>query len=248
MEGLYLSYENRCLGYGLGGGAQKKLPLLLVTGFLGAGKTTLLRHILENKANLRLAVLVNEIAEVDIDGHLLNTKRHNEGLGICTKELVNGCVCCSAKDDLRGAVQRVLERRETLDYMIVETSGAADPRPVAAALAPLCRLDMVVTLVDATTVDDCIGSRIFLAQLASADMVLLNKCDAVTSELLEGVEESLRMVTAAQIVRCNYGSVSLTDILDVRLIQVHPPPLFRLTGTSRHEHDPPPFSEVLAHT
>ena len=77
-----------------------------------AGKTTLLRHLIQNKANLKLAVLVNEIAEIDIDGQLLNAAQNNAGLGICTRELVSGCVCCSASDDLRTAVRAILERQD----------------------------------------------------------------------------------------------------------------------------------------
>ena len=107
---MFLNFENRCLGYSES--SSRKIPLLLVTGFLGAGKTTLLKHLLENKANLKLAVLVNEIAEIDIDGQLLNTTEHNAGMGICTRELINGCVCCSASDDLRTAVRAVLDRRD----------------------------------------------------------------------------------------------------------------------------------------
>jgi cobalamin biosynthesis protein CobW len=110
MESMFLNFENRCLGYSES--SSRKIPLLLVTGFLGAGKTTLLKHLLENKANLKLAILVNEIAEIDIDGQLLNTTEHNAGMGICTRELINGCVCCSASDDLRAAVRAVLDRRD----------------------------------------------------------------------------------------------------------------------------------------
>jgi G3E family GTPase len=110
MESMFLSFENRCLGYGES--STRKIPLLLVTGFLGAGKTTLLRHLLQNKANLKLAILVNEIAEIDIDGLLLNSAENNAGLGICTRELSHGCVCCSASDDLRAAVRTILDRRD----------------------------------------------------------------------------------------------------------------------------------------
>ena len=125
MESMYLNFENRCLGYSES--SSRKIPLLLVTGFLGAGKTTLLKHLLENKANLKLAVLVNEIAEIDIDGQLLNTIEHNAGMGICTREIVNGCVCCSASDDLRAAVRAVLDRRDIVVRNIPTISSATNP-------------------------------------------------------------------------------------------------------------------------
>lgn len=116
--------RNRWLGYSA---TKPKLPLPLVTGFLGAGKTTLLRHLLCNKWNLRMAVLVTELGSIDIDGALRKSTDNNAGLGICTQELTSGCVCCNVKDDLREAVLAVLDRRDTVDYLVVETSGAADP-------------------------------------------------------------------------------------------------------------------------
>lgn len=197
-ENMCVSFENRCLGYTA---TKPKLPLLLVTGFLGSGKTTLLRHLLCNKSNLRVAVLVNELGTIDIDGELLKSTDNNAGLGICSQELTNGCLCCHVKDDLRRAVLAVLERRETVDYLVIETSGAADPRPVAATLAQLCRLDLLVTIVDGTAAAEQAEMALFRHQLGAADLVLLNKSDLLEEAAAKAAEALIAAITSAKIVR-----------------------------------------------
>ena len=214
MENMSLAYENRCLGYT---NSKPKLPLLLVTGFLGSGKTTLLRHLLCNKANLRVAVLVNELGKIDIDGELLKSVNHNEGLGICTGELANGCVCCSVKDDLRRAVLSVLERRESVDYLVIETSGATDPRPVAAALAQLCRLDLLVTVVDGSAAAQQARLPLFCQQVAAADLVLLNKTDLLDVPALRAAEAVISGISQAKIVHTSHGNVPLPLLMDLQM-------------------------------
>ena len=214
MENMCLAYENRCLGYSA---TKPKLPLLLVTGFLGAGKTTLLRHLLCNKSNLRMAVLVNELGSIDIDGALLKSTDNNAGLGICTQELTNGCVCCNVKDDLRKAVLSVLDRRDTVDYLVVETSGAADPRPVAATLAQLCRLDLVVTVVDGTAAAEQCALPLFRDQLAAADLVLLNKSDLLEEPGAQAAEAQIAASTSAKCIRTSHGKVPLDLLMDLQV-------------------------------
>ncbi|EKX46704.1 hypothetical protein GUITHDRAFT_56193, partial [Guillardia theta CCMP2712] len=194
------------------------LPMLLVTGFLGSGKTTLLRHLLTNKSNLRIAVLVNEIGSIDIDGELLRSCDNNAGLGICTQELTNGCVCCNVRDDLRREVLKVLERRETVDYLVIETSGAADPRPVAASLNKLCRLDLVVTVVDATAISSQLETKLARQQISAADFILLNKVDLLGSEqAVSEVEREISKLSSAKIVKTEYGRVPIELLMDLHV-------------------------------
>ena len=161
---------------------------------------------------------VNELGSIDIDGALLKSTDNNAGLGICTQELTNGCVCCNIKDDLRQAVLSVLERRDTVEYLVVETSGAADPRPVAATLAQLCRLDLVVTVVDGTAAaEQCAAVPLFRDQLAAADLVLLNKSDLLEEPAAQAAEALIAANTSAKCIRTSHGKVPLDLLMDLQV-------------------------------
>ncbi|MFO1163212.1 MAG: GTP-binding protein [Reyranellaceae bacterium] len=193
-----------------------RLPVTLVTGFLGSGKTTLVNHILTNRRGVRAAVLVNELGAIGIDNDLIVD---TDGGMI---ELSNGCICCSINNDLVDGIVRVLSREEPVDHLLVETTGIADPLPVALTFQrpefrDLLRLDAIVTLADAEQFSlDLFDSVAARHQLHYADVVLLNKCDLADEEKLSAVEGGIRSVTqAARLVRTTRSAVPLPLILDL---------------------------------
>ncbi len=210
------------------------LPVTIITGFLGSGKTTLLNHILTNQQGLKTAVLVNEFGEIGIDNELIVTT------GEDMVELNNGCVCCTINNDLVEAVYKVLEREEKVDYLVVETTGLADPLPVALTflgteLRDMTRLDSIVTVVDCENFSlDLFNSEAAYSQIAYGDIILLNKVDLVDEADVDALEVRIRDIKAgARILRTTKSQVPLPLILSVGLFESDQ---YFGAETSGHDH------------
>ena len=194
---------------------KKKTPVTIITGFLGSGKTTLLNNILTNRDNLKIAVLVNEFGEINIDSQLLVSIDEDMIL------LSNGCICCTINASLIDAINKVLERNN-IDYIMIETTGLAEPVPLimtfsSSNLRDATRLDSILTLVDAENFSlRNFDNQIALEQVIYGDIIILNKIDLVSEAKLEEIETYIRSVKIrAKIIRSEYGQVFLPFILDV---------------------------------
>ncbi|MGQ9837833.1 MAG: CobW family GTP-binding protein [Cyanobacteriota bacterium] len=215
---------------------KRGLPVTIVTGFLGSGKTTLLNHILNNQKGMRTAVLVNEFGEISIDSQLIISSEED------LVELNNGCICCTVRGDIVESVLRLMERSDKIDYLVVETTGLADPLPVALTflgpeLRDLTRLDSIITLVDATNfAPDLFNSDVAYSQIAYGDVILLNKADLVTESELQRLEERIRQIKEdARILRSINSAVQLELILDTDLFQASALP--QETAHDHPDHD-----------
>lgn len=195
----------------------EQIPVTVLTGFLGAGKTTLLNHLLSKQHGYKCAVIINEFSEVSIDNQLV------VGVDEEILELNNGCLCCRVRGDLIKSLADLLRRQKRFDYVLIETTGLADPGPVvhtfmASELVERLRLDGVVTVVDARHIDKELDEAPEPAQqIAFADVLLLNKTDLVPPAEADRIEARLRkMNSLAAIHRTTNAQIDPARLLNVR--------------------------------
>ena len=221
--------------------SEKIVPITLLTGYLGAGKTTLINHVLNNQEGYKVAVIVNDIGEVNIDADLI-------GKGGIVKEkdsslvpLSNGCICCTLKVDLMQQIVDLIKTRK-FDYILIEASGICEPLPIAQTITVLseqteeyglpkiCRLDNVVTVVDSLRLRDEFNcgdnlvkeeiedediENLLIQQIEFCNKIILNKVDEVSSDELNKVKAIIRKLQPkAELIETNYGKVEVSKILD----------------------------------
>lgn len=220
-----------------------KIPVTVLTGYLGAGKTTLLNRILSENHGKKYAVIVNEFGEIGIDNDLII------GADEEVFEMNNGCICCTVRGDLVRILDGLMKRKGKFDAIIVETTGLADPAPVAQTffvdedVQKNARLDAVVTVADAKWLSDRLKDAPEAKnQIAFADVIVLNKTDLVTKPELAEVEARIRGINPyAKLHRTERCSVSLADVLDRgafdldRILDIEPD--FLEVDDHDHDHD-----------
>lgn len=219
----------------------KEIPVLLLTGYLGSGKTTLVNHILSNGQGIRFAVIVNDLGEVNIDADLIQKGGVVDQKDDSLVALQNGCICCTLKMDLVEQL-RDLAQMGKFDYIVIEASGICEPEPIARTICSIpsmseeytrygtCRLDRIVTVVDALRMRDEFAcgddlarkdlgeediENLLIQQIEFCDMILLNKVSEVSPEDLARVKRIIRVLQPkAEIIECDYGRVDLDRLIE----------------------------------
>ncbi|KAG9018084.1 hypothetical protein FRB90_012322 [Tulasnella sp. 427] len=233
--------------------APARVPLTIITGFLGAGKSTLLQYILTERHGYRIAVIMNEFGDTaDIEGRKIDVADDASSSQLSAEflEVANGCLCCSIKDSGAAAIEKLMQKRGRFDYILLETTGLADPGPIASIfwhnedLSEDILLDGVVCVVDGVfglqqiENDKATGEvKESLRQVGCADIVLLNKADIAKSEDISKLETTIRTLNpTAPIERTVKGNIDLAKILDLRAYSAEPN-FFdtALAGRSAHE-------------
>jgi len=225
--------------------ADKRVPVTVLTGFLGAGKTTLLNRILSEQHGRRIAVIENEFGEVGVDQDLVIGAEEE------IFEMNNGCICCTVRGDLIRILGNLIKRKDRFDYILIETTGLADPAPVAQTffvddeLKSRLALDGIVTVVDAKHIwlhiDDSDEAQ---EQVAFADVILLNKTDLVDPADLDRLEARIQSINPqAKIHRTHNAAIEVDKVLRVggfdldRVLEIKPDLLEPEDHHHHHEHD-----------
>ena len=222
---------------------ENRLPVTVLSGFLGAGKTTVLSHILNNRQGKKVAVIVNDMSEINIDAGIVKNEvslNHSEEKLV---EMSNGCICCTLREDLLLEVNK-LAKEKKFDYLVIESTGISEPLPVAetftfadetgVSLSDVARLDTMVTVVDAVNFlkdyeeakylkdsgeslgedDDRSVADLLVDQIEFADILLVSKTDLVESEDIEKLKAILKSLnTHAQILPISQGQVDVEEVL-----------------------------------
>lgn len=218
---------------------KNKISVTIISGFLGSGKTTLLNHILTQQHDRKIAVIQNEFGEIGIDGELIE----NIDRGIF--ELNNGCICCTVQSDLVRALENLKLSKKPIDHLLIETTGLADPRPVAQTFIrnPLIKsdykLDGIISIADVKhLLPDLEEHREAKHQIRSANVVLLNKADLVSQKKLEHVEQRIKEINPIvnSIYHTQYGQVPLEALLNLNVFDLTKLDLSPHGHSEEHQH------------